>query len=562
VAGSGGRFHDDHRYAVTRAGGLPGFGAATLCEAFQRSAAAFPDAVALREPGDEEGISWAAYAQRVRMVAAGLAKRGVGRGDTVALMLRNRPEFHIVDVAALHLGAVPFSIYNTSPPGQIEYLFSNARTRVLVTEPAFLEQVRAARVPALEHAVLVEGETTDAVTLDEIEAAGDPDFDFEGAWHAVDADDLATLIYTSGTTGPPKGVELTHHNLIFDWRATHAVLPLRARGRVLSYLPCAHLADRFVAHYGAMLSGSSITCVADPRDLAAALVDTRPTVFAAVPRIWEKLHASLLGQPAVVRALREHDEAALAAVRAQVGFDQLDWAGSGAAPITPNVLEFFSALGVTISEVWGMSEVGCVGTANPLDDIRIGTVGRPLPGVEVRLADGGELLLRGPNVMRGYRNDPERTADALRDGWMHTGDVAAIDADGYVTIVDRKKELIINAAGKNMSPANIERALKSAGPLIGQACVVGDRRPYNVALLVLDPDTAAGLDPEHPQVVARVQAEVDAANACLSRVEQVKRFALLPGEWLPDSDELTPTMKLKRRPIEAKYATRIEELYA
>jgi long-subunit acyl-CoA synthetase (AMP-forming) len=225
------------------------------------------------------------------------------------------------------------------------------------------------------------------------------------------------------------------------------------------------------------------------------------------------------------------------------------------------VLEYFAAAGIVIQEVWGMSELSCVATMVPSDDPRFGTVGKPIPGVEVKLAADGELLVRGAIVMRGYRNQPEKTAEALdADGWLHTGDVATIDDDGFVTIVDRKKELIINAAGKNMSPANIESALKSAGPLIGQACVVGDRRPYNVALLTLDPE--AGLDPRNPEVIERVQAEVDAANSRLSRVEQIKRFALLGDEWLPGGDELTPTMKLKRKPIGEKYAEQIEGLYA
>src|SRR3954466_8088656 len=216
---------------------------------------------------------------------------------------------------------------------------------------------------------------------------------------------------------------------------------------------------------------------------------------------------------------------------------------------------------MVIQEVWGMSEVSCVATMVPKDDPRFGTVGKPIPGVEVKLAGDGELLVRGGIVMRGYRNQPEKTAEALdADGWLHTGDVATIDDDGFVTIVDRKKELIINAAGKNMSPANIESALKSAGPLIGQACVVGDRRPYNVALLVLDPE--AGLDPTDPAIVAQVDEEVRAANRKLSRVEQIKRFALLDEEWLPGGDELTPTMKLKRKPIAEKYAAKIDELYS
>jgi long-subunit acyl-CoA synthetase (AMP-forming) len=269
-----------------------------------------------------------------------------------------------------------------------------------------------------------------------------------------------------------------------------------------------------------------------------------------VPRVWEKAKAALEagGVPAE-------------AVRAALGLEQCERFVIGAAPTPVEVLEYFAAAGIVIQEVWGMSETSCVATMVPQDDARFGTVGKPIPGVEVKLAGDGELLVRGGIVMRGYRNQPEKTAEALdADGWLHTGDVATIDDDGFVTIIDRKKELIINAAGKNMSPANIEAALKAAGPLIGQACVIGDRRPYNVALLTLDPES--GTDARNPEVVARVQSEVDAANSRLSRVEQIKRFALLEDEWLPGGDELTPTMKLKRKPIHEKYASEIDELYA
>ena len=291
-------------------------------------------------------------------------------------------------------------------------------------------------------------------------------------------------------------------------------------------------------------------------DLFAVVAQVRPTVFGAVPRVWEKLKAGLEAKGVTSETPGEQ-------VRAMLGLDATEWFVIGAAPTPVEVLEFYDALGIRICEVWGMSETTCVATTNAPGDWRPGSVGRPLEGVELRLAEDGELLVRGEIVMRGYRNQAEKTAETIdADGWLATGDIAKVDDDGYWWIVDRKKELIINAAGKNMSPANIESQLKAAGPLVGQACVVGDRRPYNVALLVLDPDAAAGLDPADPGVAARVQAEVDAANAKLARVEQIKRFAVLDAEWLPGGDELTPTMKLKRRPIAEKYAERIEALYA
>jgi long-subunit acyl-CoA synthetase (AMP-forming) len=451
-------------------------------------------------------------------------------------MMVNRPEFHVVDLAAIHLGATPFSVYNTSSREQVEFLFSDAGNRIAIVERAF-----AARIP----------EGPDIVLIEELgELDPDPELDFEAAWRAVGPDDVLTLIYTSGTTGPPKGVEITHANMLAELRGLDEFLGAMEPGRAVSFLPSAHIADRWASQYTAICTyGHTLTCCPDPREVMAVVREVHPTVFGAVPRVWEKTKAAL-----------EAGGVPQEAVKAALGLEQCDRFVIGAAPTPIEVLEYFAAAGILIQEVWGMSETSCVATMVPKDDPRFGTVGKPIPGVEVKLAADGELLVRGGIVMRGYRNQPERTAEALdADGWLHTGDVATIDDDGFVTIVDRKKELIINAAGKNMSPANIEAALKAAGPLIGQACVIGDRRPYNVALLVLDPE--AGLDPRNPEVAARVQAEVDAANDRLSRVEQIKRFALLEEEWLPGGDELTPTMKLKRKPIAEKYADWIEQLY-
>ncbi len=537
----------------------PAFDAATVCEAFQTTVRLHGEAPALRAVGDPAALTWTEYGKRVERIAGGLAQRGVRRGDTVGLMLRNRPEFHLLDMAVLHLGATPFSIYNTSSPEQIAYLFSNAGNRILVTEREFAGSVRAAGGDV--EILLIEDELPDA-----------PHRDFEASWRAVEPSDLATLIYTSGTTGPPKGVQLSHANLMAALQGCCGTLPLQPRGRLVSYLPCAHIADRFLAYYIGIATGSSITSVDDPKGVLAGLVDARPTSWLAVPRIWEKIRAALevkgLTNPAAL------PEEVKAATRAGLGLDQADWVLSGAAPIAPETLEYLMALGLPVVEGWAMSETACAGTVNPLGAVRVGSVGRPMHLLETKLADDGELLVRGPNIMVGYRNDPARTAEAIDpDGWLRTGDIAEIDDAGYVRIVDRKKELIINAAGKNMSPANIEQKLKASSPLIGQACVIGDGRPYNVALLVLDPDASAahaaacGLDPspavvsEDPGTLELITAAVDAANARLSRVEQIKNFTVLPVDWLPDGDELTPTMKLKRRGVAAKYASEIEALY-
>ncbi len=588
--------------------------ATTMCEAFQLTSAARAEQVALRTMQDGITITFAEYADKVRRLAAGFHALGVRRGDTVAFMLHNRPEFHPLDAAVMHLGGIPFSVYNTSSPEQIAYLLSDATPRVFVVEAAFLETARAAIAlqPGVEHTVLLDGSDPDAIHPDELEraepAAG---FDFDAAWRAVEPHDVLTLIYTSGTTGPPKGVQLTHGNELAECRGVHEAAPwLGAGGNTVSYLPMAHIADRGLTHYGQMFWGDTLTCCPDPAQIFAHAADARPTRFGAVPRVWEKLKAALeagfqtesdeqrragilaavdLGlkkvraeqagmevPPEIEQAYARAEEQVYRPIRAKLGFDRCESYIIGAAPAPLDVFEFFAALGIPICEVWGMSEIASIATIVPQEDLRLGTVGRAIPGVEVRLADDGEVLVRGDTVMAGYRNQPEKTAETIdADGWLHTGDIGTLSDDGFLKIVDRKKELIINAAGKNMSPANIEQQLKQGSPLIGQAIAVGDRRPYNVALVVLDPDACAAWAASHgladgsvqalssdAGVLEEVAAGVERANSHLSRVEQIKRFKVLSVDWPPAGDELTPTMKLKRKPIAAKYEAEIESLYA
>src|SRR4051794_34583862 len=527
-----------------------------MCGGLLRTPAERGDAPAPRTPADSVAFTYAEAAERIRAIAAALDRLGVERGDPVGLMLANRPEFNLVDAAAMLLGAAPFSVYNTSPAEQIGFVMGDAGNRVVVREAQFADVVEAARghgADQIEHVLDVE---------ELVAAPAAPDFDLEARARAVEPSDLLTLIYTSGTTGPPKGVETTHANMLAELRGVHDALPQAPAGRTCSYLPSAHIADRWASHYGAFMTyGHSVTCVPLLADLMPTVAQVRPTYFGGVPRVWEKIKAALDAKAPDLAEQARADPAVAAAVRERLGLDQATLFVTGAAPTPVELLEYFAALGIEICEVWGMSETTCIATTIRPGAARPGSVGPPIEGVELRLADDGELLLRGGTVMAGYRNRPDLTAEAIdSDGWLHTGDIARVDDDGFVWIVDRKKELIINAAGKNMSPANIESTLKSAGPLIGQAIVIGDRRPYNVALLVLDPES--GLDPNDPAIVAGVKAEVDAANARLSRVEQVKRFALLDEEWLPGGDELTPTMKLKRKPIAEKYAAKIEELYS
>ena len=563
-----------------------GLDASTVAEAFQLTAQAHPDRCALRTKDDGFSITWAEYADRVRRTAARLAALGLGRGDALGLMLTNRPEFHWFDAAALHLGATPFSVYNTYTAEQVEYQVQDSGAKIVITEKAFADRIRG-----VEHVIVVDDGG-------EVESHARDDFDFEASWRAVQPDDILTLIYTSGTTGPPKGVQLTHANLTAGINGFDQVIAFPDDGRVVSWLPMAHIAERACSHYLPMFLGFTTTCCPDPRQVVAYLPEVRPTWFFAVPRVWEKLKAAIEAGVAAeqdaakkqatewalgvglkkVRAEQageevpdelagEHakaDELVLSKIRARLGLDQVESVNVGAAPTPREVIEFFHAIGVPLAELWGMSETSGYGACNPPERIRIGTVGPPAPGAEIRLADDGEVLIRGQFVMPGYRNQPDQTREAMDDeGWLHTGDVGEFDEAGYLKIVDRKKELIINAAGKNMSPANIEAKVKAASPLIGQAIAIGDGKPYNVALITLDPDVAPGFMEQHGEeaVQAEVQRGVDAANEQLARVEQIKKFTLLREEWQPGGDELTPTMKLKRKPIHEKYAEEIEALY-
>ncbi len=582
---------------------------ATLCEAFQQTATIDPDSVALRTPGDTQTLTWRDYATQVRQVAAGLSALGVRRGDTVSLMMANRIEFYPLDVGAQHIGATSFSVYNTLAAEQLTHLFDNAGTTVLLCEEQYVDRVRASGA-AIEHIVCIDGSPEGTTSLADMLAAGADDFDFESAWRSVQPDDVATLIYTSGTTGNPKGVEMTHTNLLFEAFAVEAVLGVEFGDRITSFLPSAHIADRMTGLYTQEVFGTQVTVVSDTRAIAAALPDVRPTIWGAVPRVWEKLKAGIefavVNEPdeANRQALRwgmsvaakraealvsgnpvpddvaaewaRADELVLSKLREKLGFDQVRWAVSGAAPIPKETLAFFAGLGIPIAELWGMSELSCIATLSHPRDAKLGTVGKLLPGLQGRIADDGEFLVRGPLVMKGYRKEPGKTAEAIdEEGWLHTGDILEKDEDGYLRVVDRKKELIINAGGKNMSPANIENTIKASCPLIGAMVAIGEARPYNTALIVLDAEAA---DPQaaqrgladaspttlatDPGLIAEIAAGVAEGNAKLSRVEQIKRFRVLPTFWEPGGDEVTLTLKLRRRKIDEKYASEIEELYA
>ena len=562
-----------------------------------------PDAVAFRTI-DGETWTWQDYADRAAAFAGGLSALGVGRGDRVVIMLRNRLEFHVADLGALLLGATAISIYNSSSPEQIGYLVTHSKAVVAITEEGdFLDRFLAADTPTLRSVVVVGEAPTGCVSFDEV-AAGRP-VDVRAAADATDPTALLTVIYTSGTTGPPKGVMLDHTNLLAAYKGLIHFMepdedPLQIR--LVSYLPMAHIAERNVSHYNHLLHGAVVTPCADITQLSSYLVAVRPTQMFGPPRVWEKLAAGIQAAVAArspedqarfadalaigrqVQSLRARgeelpadlaatwefvEEVAFRPLRAVVGLDECATAFSGAAPIPPEVIDFLRDIGIEMSEIYGMSENTGGMTWEPRL-VKSGRVGRAYPETEVITAPDGEVLCRGAIVFKGYLDDPERTREALdEDGWLHTGDIGEFDEDGYLKIVDRKKELIITAGGKNVSPANIEAALKTI-PIVGQAMAIGDARPYLVALLTIDPDTANVQHPGRalpeiatdPDVLADLAVAVAEVNDRLSNVEHIRRFVLLGEEWLPDSEMLTPTMKLKRRGVLATYADRIEEMYA
>ena len=588
----------------------------TITGWLRRNIADAPDAVAVRrlEP-DGSGLqewSWAQLGDRSARLARAFGRLGLGRGDRALLFLRNRPEFHAVDLAVLLAGGTPLSIYNSSAPEQVGYVAAHSEARIAVVDDiGFLERLLKVRdeLPDLRAVVVVDDPDglapADVPRLADL--TGDDPVDIDAAVAAARQDELVTVIYTSGTTGAPKGVMIDHANVVWQAVGYSQLVGMPEPGvRSVSYLPMAHVAERMVTHYGWLWLRSEVTCCPDQTKLGAYLAMVHPNNLFGPPRVWEKLRAGIeaavaaggpervagfakalqvgrqvadlraadqpLPEP-LAAAWSQVDAAAFAPLRARIGLDQLHYAFSGAAPLPVDVFGFMRSIGLPFSEIYGMSENTGGMTWDPFR-VRAGTVGRAYPGAQVRLLDDGEVVCRGGIVSRGYLKDPERSAETFdADGWLHTGDIGRLDADGYLSIVDRKKELIITAGGKNVSPANLEAQLKSL-PLVGQACVVGDGRPYLVALLVLDPEVAPvwarsqGLPEDLPSLAADPTARaalergVAEVNGHFSQVEGIKRFAVLADEWLPDSPQLTATMKLKRRGVLSTYADVIDDLYA
>ena len=553
-------------------------------------------------------ISYPALGDAARANARGLIALGIEPGDRVAILSDTRPEWTLADAGALCAAAVVVPVYQTNSPDECQYVLDHSGARAIFCEDAEqakkIAQIRS-RCPALENVIVLTGEAEGAMSLAELQARGQavPASTVDERVAAVHPDDLATLVYTSGTTGPPKGCILTHEN----WTSAVDMYVDRlqlAGGSFFLFLPLAHVMARITQMFSLDIGATVIFWRRDPTSLLDDLREASPTHFAAVPRLFEKIYtaasAGIAEQSALKRGVfnwalrvggevraredagkpvgwlleRQHalaDRLVLSKIRALFGGD-LDFAISAAAPIAADVLHFFNAAGVRVLEAYAMTETTAAGTINTLDAWRVGTVGRPLPPGELRLADDGEVLMSGPHVFGGYYNDPEATAESLTDGWIHTGDLGSMGEDGFVTITGRKKELIITSSGKNVTPSNIENALRESRWL-SQAIVHGDNRPYLVALVTLDPEelaalaeqTGAGPDPAamagDERVRGVIQREIDTANRRFARIEQIKRFAVLPRDLSQADGELTPTLKVKRRVVYREYADIFDRLY-
>lgn len=597
---------------------------ASIPAMYQQRVAEWPhDLVEFRKvAGEWRGTSAAQSARRVQQLALGLLGLAVRKGDRVGLVAETRPEWGRVDLAILHLGAVTVGVYPTLPADESAWILDHAECRVVVVEDEEqLEKVRAERerLPRLERVVVIDPPPgplrDDESTLADLEAAGAAApggaARFEAAWRAVGPEDLATIIYTSGTTGQPKGAMLTHGNLSFVVHSASSVLPGEPGDTSVVFLPQAHALQR-VASYGGMFRRAAGYFCTSHDKLMEEIREVEPTVQVSVPRIWEKLHARILetvasapphrrrmfewgldvgrraapylkaGRPLPLRLRVAH------AVASRVVHDRLKervfgrnirFLTSGAAPISTEILEFFHALGLLVLEGWGLTETAAPATLNRVDDFEFGTVGKAIPGTTVKLADDGELLVRGPGVFRGYFKDPAASTEAFtEDLFFRTGDIGEIDARGFVRITDRKKNLIVLANGKKVAPQKLENHFKNA-PLVGNCLIHGDRRSYLVGLLVLDHDEAVRWARRHglcreeetpgcaalaalPQLRAQVDQDIAALNERLARFEQLKRWELLPETWSPDDGSLTPTLKMKRPVLEARHKARLDAMYA
>jgi long-chain acyl-CoA synthetase len=597
----------------------------TVCDVLQATAESYGDKPAY---SDREGdaawqtLTWREFREAVLRLAAGFVELGLQHGDRVALMLANRIEHLLADQAVVHAGGTPVTFYATLASDQIGYVAGDCDVRMAVLDGASEVsrwQPLLGALPGLGTVIVREADACPAgeqfLTWDAFAALGSAASerlagDVDARVAAIKPSDPITLLYTSGTTGNPKGVIITHASVLYECATAKVTGSLQLHGRSVSYLPLAHIAERMLSIYLVIYgAGHSYFCHNASTDLVRTVGEAKPTVFYGVPRVWERIQAGIQAllaaeqdearRAAVAAAMdtgrryvrscefgnttpgdlateyAQAEESVLGLIKSLLGLSDVQVTMSFAAPLPPEVGAFFAGLGLKMLDVYGMTETTGAFTTNTPSAFRLGTVGRPVPGIEVRIAADGEILARGPLNTPGYLNLPEQTAALLDDdGWLHTGDIGSVDDDGFVSVVDRKKELIITSGGENISPAAVENALV-AYPLVGQALAFGDRRKYVVALLTLDGDVAPawakarGIEAsslaelaENPAVLEAVGQGVQAANEHLARVQQVKRWRLLPVDWTAESEELTPTLKLRRRIIHEKYADVIDSLYA
>ncbi len=595
----------------------------TICDQLRLTAEQSADEPAMSDgsQADWQTITWAQARQQVLELAAGFAALGLIPGERVAIMMPNRAEHVLADLGAVHAGGIPVTFYATLAAEQVSFVAGDCDARIAVLDGAdqlarwspVLDQLPGlAKIIVRDAAACPAGDQyltwTDFVALgrDRLALLA---AEVTARVAAIRPDDPVTLLYTSGTTGNPKGVLLTHRGVLYEVAAGERTGNITPGVRWVSYLPLAHIAERMFTIYLPLSTAGHVYFCPDAKQLVSAVGSVRPTAFFGVPRVWEKIQAGIQAllaaeqDPArqagvrhamdvgrryvescqfgrtttgeLAAAFQQADQAVLGPIRALLGLGDAGIVSSAAAPLPPDVAAFFAGLGLQILDIYGMTETTGAFAFNTAAAFKMGSVGRPLPGIEVRIDSDGEICTRGPLNTPGYLNRPDLTAGLIdADGWLHTGDIGRLDDDGFLSVVDRMKELIITAGGENVPPAMIENLLV-AHPLIGQALAYGDRRPYVVALLTLDAEVAPawaasrGIDADslaaladHPAVLEAVGEAVTAANGRLARVQQVKRWRLLPVEWTAESEELTPTLKLKRRVVHAKYSDDIETLYA
>ncbi|HET7510774.1 MAG TPA: long-chain fatty acid--CoA ligase [Solirubrobacterales bacterium] len=593
---------------------MPGRGtnSKTVADLLPRAAELYGPEVAVKFKDGEQWVdrTFGEVLEIVRPLAFGLVELGVEKGDRVSILGNTRPEWTYFDFAALTVGAVVVPIYQTNSPEECRYVLENSDSKVVVVEDAEqLEKVRAVRdqLPQLQHVVLMTGTAEDAISMEDLAAKGacGTDEAWKGLYDAVTSEDICTFIYTSGTTGPPKGCVISHGNYRAMLDMVNETSTIEEGDLTYLYLPLAH-SFALLIQFGSYDLGTAIAYwERDPLKILPNLAELHPTYFPSVPRIFEKIYTAATSAIEKEGGLKKKvfdwaiktgekmreversgrkpgfllqrqyafaDKQVLSKIRNLFG-GKIRLAVSGAAPINPEILRFFDAAGVLVLEGWGMTETSTAATISSPDDFKVGTIGKPFPGCEVKIADDGEILVKGPNVFQGYHKNPEATAETIVDGWLHTGDIGEVDSEGFIKITGRKKDIIITAGGKNITPANLEAEIKQQ-PLVSQCVVVGDRRPYLVALVTLDPEEVVKYAQEHglsedpaelaknPDIKAAIEAHVEKINQNFARVEQVKKIAILPQDLSQESGELTPTLKVKRAVVAQKHEGAIEQLYA